>query len=60
MKREEMKRYPYQHFNGWNKPITEKQILDSLAEYGVYQDKDGMLLWKDLIKAAEDNGVGKR
>ena len=35
MKQEGEKFYPYRHFNGLNKPITEEQLLRALAAVGV-------------------------
>ncbi len=57
MKQEGEKFYPYRHFNGLNKPITEEQLLRMLAAVGVHPDKDGDLHWEDILKAAEDNGI---
>ena len=53
----EMKKHPYAHYNGRNKPITGEQIEEIMASAGVYPDKDGFFLWDDIKAAAKRHGV---
>ncbi len=51
---------PYANYNGPGKPITTKQLLQTLAKFGIYPDKEGMLHWKDIDEAVERNGLTRR